>query len=307
MIEVYDISWTNLSESAVALGYFDSIHIGHQALIGQMKEYADSNSLMSAVFTFTKKVKLNHKGNDIYTPGRKLSLVRDMGVELFYSPDFFRFSEETPRQFVEKILIGSMNAKAVFCGDNFFFGKNRRGDAAMLEELCREYSIRFFKVDTVYLDGEYVSTTAVREHLEKGEIRRVNRLLGRPYTVSLPVRHGKRNGHLMGTPTINQVFPRDMCTPMEGVYATATIVDGVRYPSATGFGRRPTVNGTDPTCETYILGFDGDLYDRQVSVEFYDWLFPVRKFDSLEELGAMIRGAAQSSKEILIKDGIMTE
>lgn len=304
MIEVYDISWMNTEKSAVALGYFDSIHIAHQSLIGQMKEYADKNGLQSAIFTFTKKVKLNHKGSDIYTQKQKIDIVRDMGVQLFYSPDFSQFSEESPREFVEKILVRSMGAKAVFCGENFFFGKNRRGNVEVLRELCGEYGIDFHKVETVYLQDEYVSSTLIREHLSAGEIEKANRLLGRPYSVELPVRHGKRNGHLMGTPTINQVFPASMCTPKEGVYISATVVDGIRYPSATGFGNRPTVNGTSPTCETYILGFEGDLYDREVKVEFYSYLFPVRKFDSLEELGKMIRDAREASERYLEENGV---
>lgn len=105
-------------------------------------------------------------------------------------------------------------------------------------------------------------------------------MLGRPYSVEFVVVHGKENGRKMGTPTINQIYPESMCSPLPGVYITRTFVDGVYYPSATGFGPRPTFNGTNLTCETYIKGYDGNLYDREIKVEFFKYLFGARKFDN---------------------------
>ena len=162
MLEVYNTSWRNTDNTAVALGYFDGVHIAHQALINQMCSYAVQNNLKKAVFTFTKSITLGHKGKDILTPGLKLEAMRNLGIDIYYSPDFLEFSSLTPEEFVKNILIDSMCAKAVFCGENFFFGKNRRGNVQVLKQLCEKYDIVFIQAETVYMDGEVVSSTVIR-------------------------------------------------------------------------------------------------------------------------------------------------
>ena len=297
MQEVYNTQWNNNKNTAVALGYFDGVHIGHQFLIGQAKEYAAKHNLSPAVFTFTKNVKLGHKGKDILSTAQKIEIMRDMGVELFYSPDFIEFAGFTPEEFVEDILIGSMGAKAVFCGENFLFGKNRAGNITVLRELCSAKGVEVFVVPTVELEGITVSSTEIRKALAEGDVPFANRMLGRPYTIDFRVVHGKKLGRKMGTPTINQIYPDSMCTPKEGVYITATVVDGKKYPSATGYGSRPTVNGTYESCETTIADFAGNLYEENVKVEFYKYLYPVQKFESVEQLSAMIHSALEQAKE----------
>ncbi len=300
MIEIYDMSWQNPAKTAVALGYFDGIHIAHRYLIGLAAEYARQHGLETAIFTFTKNVKLGHKGKDLFTQEQKIEQMKNLGVDLFYSPDFADFSQLTPRQFVENVLIKSMGAKAVFCGENFFFGKDRRGNVQVLKQLCDEFGLQFIQADTVHLDGETVSSSSVRTAIEAGDMEKATAMLGEPYSVQLEVVHGKQLGRTLGTPTINQIYPANMCTPKEGVYITSTVVDGVRYPSATGFGHRPTVNNDfNDTCETYIKGFSGDLYGKVVKVEFHKFLFESRKFNSLDELKNMILDAAQQAEDFL--------
>jgi len=305
MLEVYNISWRNTEKTAVALGYFDGVHIAHQALISQMCGYAAANNLEKAVFTFTKSVPLGHKGKDILTKGIKLDVMRNMGIDLYYSPDFLDFSSLTPEEFVKNILVDSMGAKAVFCGENFFFGKNRQGNVKVLKELCEKYNIAFTQADTVCLDGEIVSSTAIRDALTQGDMEKASAMLGRPYGVNFEVLHGKKIGRTIGTPTINQIYPATMCSPKPGVYITCTTVDGKKYPSATGLTNRPTVNGTGYTCETFILGFEGDLYSQNVQVDFHSFLFEARKFDSLQQLGDMIYSSAVKAKEYLEEKGII--
>ena len=307
MLEVYNISWRNTAKTAVALGYFDGVHIAHQSLINQMCSYADNNNLEKAVFTFTKSVTLGHKGKDILTPASKLEVMRNMGIDLYYSPDFLDFSSFTPEEFVQKILVESMGAQAVFCGENFFFGKNRRGNVQVLKELCSKYNIEFVQAETVCLDGEIVSSTAIRTALSDGNMEKAQAMLGRPYGVEFPVVHGKKIGRTIGTPTINQLYPANMCSPKPGVYITCTTVDGIKYPSAKGLTNRPTVNGAGYTCETFILGFSGDLYHRNVQVDFHKFLFEARKFDSLQQLGDMIYSSAVKAKEYLEETGILAK
>ncbi|MBQ8603584.1 MAG: riboflavin biosynthesis protein RibF [Oscillospiraceae bacterium] len=305
MLEVYNISWQSSENSAVALGYFDGVHIAHQSLIQQMCRYADENGLKKAVFTFTKSITLGHKGKDLLTQSQKLECMQALGIDLYYSPDFSDFSGLEPEEFVQKILVKSMKAKAVFCGENFFFGKNRRGNVQVLQQLCEKYGIVFVLAETVCLDGEIVSSTAIRNALSRGAMEKAGTMLGRPYSVKLPVVHGKKIGRTMGTPTINQVYPDGMCTPKDGVYITCTTVDGKKYPSATGLGSRPTVNGLGQTCETFILGYEGDLYYKEIQVDFYQYLFAPQKFDSLRQLGEMIYSSAEKSCEFLTKKGII--
>ena len=305
MLEVYNISWQSSESTAVALGYFDGVHTAHQSLIRQMCGYAEENGLKKAVFTFTKSITLGHKGKDLLTQSQKLEYMQALGIDLFYSPDFSEFAGLEPEEFVQHILIRSMGAKAVFCGENFFFGKNRRGNVQVLKELCEKYGIVFIQADTVCLDGEVVSSTAIRNALAEGNMEKAAQMLGRPYSVKLPVVHGKKIGRTMGTPTINQIYPGGMCTPKDGVYITCTTVDGKKYPSATGLGSRPTVNGLGQTCETFLLGFDGDLYYKEILVEFYSYLFAPQKFESLRQLGEMIYSSAEKSCEFLTKNGII--
>lgn len=305
MLKVYDISWHCAENTAVRLGYFDGVHIAHQTLINRMCGFADENGLKKSVFTFTKSTPLGHKGKDIFTQSQKTDCMKELGVDIYYSPDFTQFKDFSPENFVKKILVDSMKAKAVFCGENFFFGKNRSGNVGILKELCEKYGIKFVLADTVIKDGKIVSSTCIREFLAEGDIENANAMLGRPYSVKFPVVHGKKIGRTIGTPTINQIYPDSMCTPKEGVYITCTTVDGVKYPSATGFGSRPTVNGVNQTCETFILGFNGDLYDQNIKVEFYSYLYATRKFDSLSRLGKMIADSAEKSKEYLTARGIL--
>lgn len=307
MLEVYNISWHSTENTAVALGYFDGVHIAHQSLIQQMCSYAAANNLKKAVFTFTKSVPLGHKGKDILTKSRKLNVMRNMGIDLYYSPDFLDFSSLTPEEFVKNILIDSMGAKVVFCGENFFFGKNRRGNVQVLKQLCEKYNIVFVQAETVCLDGEVVSSTAIRTALSEGNMEKANAMLGRPYGVDFQVVHGKKIGRTIGTPTINQLYPDTMCSPKPGVYITCTTIDGKKYPSATGLTNRPTVNGRGYTCETFILGFEGDLYNQNVQVDFHSFLFEARKFDSLQQLGDMIYSSAVKAGEYLERYGIIAK
>ena len=302
MQEVYRISWKNDKNTAVAMGYFDGIHIGHKFLIDQMKQYAEQNNLAKAVFTFTKTITLGHKGKDIISLCKKVSVMKDMGIDLYYSPDFLDFSALTPEEFVDDILIKSMGAKAVFCGESFCFGKKRSGNVEVLKKLCAERNIEVFIVPTVQLDGVTVSSTEIRNALAEGDMEKANRMLGRPYTVDFEVVHGKSLGRTLGTPTINQIYPKTMCTPKEGVYITRTIVEDEKYPSATGFGNRPTVNGENTSCETFIVDFSGDLYTKKIEVEFHRYLFPVQKFENVTQLKEMIMQVSQKSREFFAQN-----
>ena len=148
-------------------------------------------------------------------------------------------------------------------------------------------------------EGRPVSSTRIRYALLHGDVPAANAMLGAPYQIDFPVQRGKGLGHTLGFPTLNQVYPAGFQTPEEGVYITRTLVDGTWYPSATGFGRRPTVSeeGAAATCETFIPGFEGQLYGQRPLVEFYAFLEPSRKFAHLDDLTACVMNAAEKARQ----------
>ena len=284
--------------SAVALGFFDGVHVGHQDVIRAAVEDARRNGLESAVFTFSLPMQNTLKGGRIDTQEAKEAFVQSLGVQHLMEPAFEEFRDLTPEQFVLDVLIGMYGAKSLFCGDNFTFGKRATGNVALLKELCEPRGVRVCVVPMALWAGETVSSTRIRRALEDGDMPLANALLGRPYRIDFPVKHGKGLGSKLGFPTINQVYPEGFVMPKFGIYITRVLVDGRWYPGATGLGKRPTVNQTNegPTCETFIPDFTGSLYGERPVLEFYQYIAPSRKFDSLEELQACVFEAADKAR-----------
>lgn len=284
--------------SAVALGFFDGVHLGHQTVIRAAVDHAVQNGLESAVFTFSLPMQNSLKGGRIDTQNEKLDCVRSLGVQHYMEPAFEEFRDLSPEQFVLDVLIGMYGAKALFCGDNFTFGKKAAGNVELLKKLCLPRGIKVCVVPMALYEGQTISSTRVRAALEEGDIPLANALLGRPYRIDFPVRHGQGLGSKLGFPTINQVYPAGYVMPKFGIYITRVQVDGKWYAGATGMGTRPTVNesGEGPTCETFIPDFSGQIYGECPILEFYRYIAPSRKFDSLDQLKACVFDAAQQSK-----------
>lgn len=292
--------------TSVALGFFDGVHLGHQAVIRAAAKYAQTLGLETAVFTFRLPLNSSLKGGRICTEEEKHLLMESLGVAHELEPSFEELRNLSPKEFVERVLVDCCHAKAVFCGENFTFGKSAAGDADLLRMLCQPLGIQVFPVPMAQYQGQTVSSTRIRQALEQGDIPAVNAMLGRPYQVAFPVQHGKGLGRTLGFPTINQLFPKGYVTPKFGIYITRVEVQpGVWLPGATGFGTRPTVNqsGEGATCETFIPGFEGQLYGLCPKVEFYLYIAPSRRFDSLEELTACVQSAAQRAQEYFAPEG----
>lgn len=285
--------------TALALGFFDGLHIGHQSVINEALTCAKKNNYDPAVFTFTFDDRPSTKGKQILSLKDKHEWLERMGVEYCFEPPFSSFCGLSPEQFFYDCIMGEYHAKSLFCGTNYGFGAKRAGDTDLLEKLCRENGIKLVVVPLTFWRGARVSSTRIREALANGAMEDVNTMLGRPYEVDLPVQHGRKRGSKLGFPTINQYLPAAMQAPREGVYISETEVDGVVRPSVTGYGNRPTVNGTEPTCETFIPGFSGDLYGKKVKVLFYKRIAGTTKFDSTSELAASVLAWAEEAKEYL--------
>ncbi len=287
----------SIGSSCAALGYFDGVHIGHRAVLEGAVARAREAGRAAAVFTFTPPADRAVKGRAILTPTEKRRRLEALGFDVCLCPPFADFCELSPERFAREVLRGALRAEAVFCGENFTFGKGRAGSVDSLRGLCAELGMALRALPLTEWDGAPVSSTRIRAALEAGDIPAVNAMLGEPYAVDLPVRHGKRLGSALGFPTINQIYPADMLLPRQGVYATAVYQNGAWLPAATGLGTRPTVGGEGITCETFIPGFSGDVYGERVVVRFVKYLWPTQKFDSLDALTDMIRRAVFYSVE----------
>lgn len=285
--------------SAVALGFFDGVHLGHRAVISAAVAEARRSGLMPAVFTFELAEGSTLKGGRILSTAQKHARIASLGVRRLMEPPFADFCSLSPEAFVQDILVGCFHAKAVFCGDNFTFGARAAGNVPMLKELCAAAGIQVTVVEMARYRGEVVSSTRIRAALEEGRVPDANAMLGAPYAIDWTVTHGKGVGtSKLGTPTINQNYPAGTLQPCCGVYLTRICIGETWYPSATGIGPRPTVaeEGAAVSCETYVPGFSGNVYGQQPILEFHKYLCPVRKFDSLQALSDLITTAAARSR-----------
>ena len=179
-------------------------------------------------------------------------------------------------------------AAGFVCGADFRFGANASGTAEKLAAFCEERNLPYAIVPEQIMDGERISSTRIRKLLEQGQLTQANRLLGHPHILSGNVRFGKQLGRTMGFPTANLTLPRGVLTPKCGVYACKVSVDGVIYSAVTNIGCRPTVNGNGITAEAHLLDFDGELYEKDMTLALCGFLRPEQKFASLEELKAEI-------------------
>lgn len=281
----------------IALGNFDGLHLGHKAVITAEKtEYERKLALM-----FKKHPQAEITGvcpGILITPDKEREILREWGVEPEYM-DFSSVSDLAPAEFVDEILVGRFNARSLACGFNYRFGKDASGDAELLKRLCAEREIKLTVVDEVSYDGECISSTKIRKALTEGDMTTANNMLGRHFSYNFVVVHGDERGRILGSPTINQFFTRDFQVPQFGVYASYTIVDGVKYPSVTNVGIRPTIGNSEKRSETHILGFDGDLYGTNTEVFLIKKLRDEKQFSSLDELKEQIMSDRRSAMEIL--------
>lgn len=277
--------------TAVALGIFDGVHLGHRAVIGKIMEYR-SDSLSTAVFTFnsdTLEKKHNKPFKYIYKNSQKLNILERFDIDYLYCPDFNDVKNMTTDEFAKKILAEKMNAKKVVCGRRFRFGKDAAGDFRELRELGLKYGFEVSAVSPV-LDGSVsVSSSLIRLFISEGNIQKANNLLGCNYQIYGKVIYGKQLGRTIGMPTINQRFDDRQLVPHYGVYASRTIIDGKEYLSVTDIGVKPTVQDNNiPLAETHILDFSGNLYDKNITVILDDMIRDEMKFMSVEELKCAI-------------------
>jgi len=294
-----------IQRSVVTIGNFDGLHLGHQELLRQAREEANQLHVPLVVVSFDPhpgKVLYPQKAPEIIkTQKQKRDLLRQMGVDIFFVIRFTpELSRMEPEDFVTDILVGTLGAQRILVGHGFAFGRKRRGNVAMLEEMGARMGFGVKAVSSVMLDGEVVSSSRIRTLLKNGRVRQANRLLGRSYYMEGIVIRGEQLGRKLGYPTAN-ILSENELTPMLGVYATRTRLGDRLMPSVTNIGFKPTFGGRTIVVETHIFDFDEDIYGEQIGVEYVAFIRPEERFDRIEDLVAEIRNDCALSREILLE------
>ena len=286
---------------AVALGIFDGLHSGHRAVIAAALAAGDG---YCAVYTFTAATLPTKAENGrLCTDAQRNTLLEQMGVTELFETDFDAVRSLTPEQFVEQVLVNQLHAGAVSCGYNYRFGRGRSGDAATLRALCAARGIAVTVLPPVQADDLPINSTAIRRAVAAGDMRLARRLLSRGFCLRLPVTSGQQLGRRLNMPTINQQLPADLMRPRYGVYASAVEIGDTVYTGVTNIGVRPTVGSDAPLAETWIEGFDGDLYGETVAVYPVAFLRPEQKFLSLEALHRQVRADAAAAHRLFCPTG----
>jgi riboflavin kinase/FMN adenylyltransferase len=301
-----------MSGTAVTIGAYDGVHLGHRALLRDLSERAAARGLTTVVVTFDRHpasvVRPESAPLQLTDLEQKVELLDACGIDRTLVITFDRArADETAEDFVTQVLVESLDARLVVVGEDFHFGHGRKGNVALLTELGREHN---FEVVGARLTGdgtEAVSSTRIRSLVAAGDVMAAARLLGRPHEVRGPIVRGDgRGGPVLGFPTANFAIGDDIALPADGIYAGYfTRADGTVHPAAVSVGRRPTFYqpGTASVLvEAYLLGFDGDLYGERSRVSFVERLRGEQKFGSVDDLIAQMHRDVADVEQALSVD-----
>jgi riboflavin kinase/FMN adenylyltransferase len=296
--------------SVVTIGAYDGVHLGHQAVIAEVRRLAAERGARSVVVTFDRHpatiVRPESAPRLLTDLDQKLELLARTGVDGTFVVTFDeRRAAEEPEDFVKEVLVDGLNASVVVVGEDFHFGHHRRGNVALLREMGAREGFEVMPVSLIpRADGveEPVSSTAVRRSLAGGEVDIAAHLLGRPYEVRGIVVVGDKRGRLLGFPTANVEVSNQVCMPADGVYAGwYERPDGQVYPCAINLGRRPTFyeHADHSLLEAHLLDFSGDLYGEQAEVRFVHFLRSERKFEGVDALISQLKRDIEGARHVL--------
>ncbi|MBT8125741.1 MAG: bifunctional riboflavin kinase/FAD synthetase [Gammaproteobacteria bacterium] len=291
------------SSGAVAtIGNFDGVHLGHQVVINKITQQSKELNLPSMVIAFEPSAKEFFFGQD--APARltnfreKFSLIDKFGIDQFICLNFNRELSNMPAEtFIKKILVDTLHIKHLTVGDNFRFGKDRKGDFELLQNFAGKLDYQVEDTDSFVNDGKRVSSTLIRKFLKTGELDKAKSMLGREYFMSGRVIHGDKKGRTIGFPTANIPVKRRICA-VNGVFAVnVSMNDGSEYQGVANIGHRPTVAGTRTQLEVHIFNFSKEIYGNLLKITFCKKLRDEKKFDSFEELKKQIEQDSKSAQD----------
>ncbi len=287
----------NIKKTAIALGYFDGVHVGHRELISMLVREAKAKKLSPYVFTFVDDLAKTKKTQSIiYNIDEKIEIFKSLGVEGVIIADFKSIASLTPEAFVGEVLVGALGAELAISGYNFRFGKGAVASAPELIELMESFGKRAIVLSEQKIDGKTLSATVIRELISSAKLYEAAKMLGSPYCIKGKVERGLGLGNVYGFPTVN--LPLRQNTPlMPGVYRTAVKIDGKLYTGVTNVGSCPTVQEREIHTETLIADFDGDLYGEELYIYFLGYLREEKRFDSVDALREQIYIDRDKSKK----------
>ena len=268
---------------------FDGVHLGHKCIIDELKKIGAENQLETAILTFWPHPRFVFNPNEdlklLNTLDEKKLLVDKYGINNLFLKEFDEeFRNLTGEEFVRQILIDKLNVKYLIIGYDHSFGKNKSGNFELLQKLSKELDFEVEQMEAINIHENNISSTKIRNALLAGNIVEANEMLGYSYSVSGKVVHGKKIGRTIGYPTANISTESIKLLPKKGAYIVEVYIKGQPYKGMLSIGTNPTVNGDALTVEVYILNFNEDIYDQEITVKFRDFLHEEIKFEGLEKL-----------------------
>lgn len=302
LIKQLDDVPAELKNGAVTIGNFDGVHQGHARLLSRLITRAKKVGGKAIVFTFdphpTQLLRPESAATPLTWLDRKVKLLAMLGVDALVAyPTDMAMLSRSPVEFFDEIVLGSLAARAMVEGPNFFFGRNRSGDIQTLDQLCRQSAIELDVVRPLSSGNAYVSSSRVRSLIRAGEIAQATNMLTAPYRIRGTVAKGAERGRQLGFPTAN-LSKIDTLIPAEGVYAGRAYVDGKLWPAAINIGTNPTFKEHELKLEAHLIDYAGDLYGQVLEVDFLARLRDIHSFSKIEDLIQQLRKDIKACREV---------
>lgn len=305
-IKIFDLDFNefDLSPKAVSLGNFDGVHKGHQKLMKENIKISKAKNLTPSVLLFKENTKniLNGEREYLTSLEDKIEILKNLGIECFCLLEFSdKFKDLSPYEFIEEILYKKLNTKYVIVGDNYRFGKMAKGDIKTLKKYEEDFAYKTKVVDFELDDGKIINSTDIRQMVREGKIEKANKDLGHPFKMQGKVIKGAQRGRLLNFPTANLKPSFKYVTAKSGVYFTRVNIDRDFYYALTDIGTNPTFENKKMKIETYIMDFSKDIYGKNISIEFLEYLRPDYKFNSPEELIGQMEKDKKTGRNLIEK------
>ena len=306
MREITDITtFTTQQPTVLTIGTFDGVHLGHQKIVERVVTTARQEGLLATVFTFfphPRMVVQHDKGLKlIHTLEEKKQLLQQLGVDLLVVQPFNEaFAQLTAEEFVSTILVQHLNVKKVIIGYDHRFGRNRTANIDDMRLFGEKYGFAVEEISVQEVDEVSVSSTKIREALNKGDVNTAEHYLGTPYSLTGRVVHGLKLGRTLGYPTANiQVTEEYKLIPKDGVYAVYSYIDGRKVYGMMSIGKNPTIEGKGASIEVYFFDFDGNLYDQKLTIEFVQYLREEQKFATIDLLKKQLQDDETAARKAI--------